>query len=765
MVIHEAVQASITPVTRDILIGPINPSGIASISAPNLLLNSHAHESHRLDSPLNPNGIVFEGSQTRYEELRGAVSEVLRDIGIRDVKDREEMLRSFDRLHEGEEKAVADFQAVLGDFQDGIVDPILEGLKDVAAFIDKEAPIILSLTGLSIGASMAGYLAVDYLRRRHDHIIKRYPQARKALSHVRGNSVSLQRLAVLTASFSGLLAGCTTGMVVVTASQTAPAPDGSSPSPAPVSPDRTLTPASNATVTAPDATHTPEPAPNIPPPEGYQPDRILGSQQIGEPYTENGEFTDSAENSITLGHKFSAQDIRDIINSKAPKYGLDAVTAESVLSDMDFALNHSSAGGPDREVSFVLNTTKDEQGNPQSKGFIILTSNNGNKMWIAKDSALGRLNLQPSVTYGLQEFSFGNWVGGEIPDKKNTVITEIDLTPFGGIGNVDFVFQNGELFAYMVVQNQTKGGLVISNVFDARETDRTTQWKFLESSTPVPDPTVEPTPTETPTPTPEPTLQHFSNSRYINVASISNQVFQLDAYPNWLQQGDYVYSHSIDVGSETIVERLSSYPGFEGAVVHTVVNGPPKGEGNQHAFILVERLKNAQIIGAWAIEKSFEVITAPPKLIHSGLGSKDYPENPIAMLSSLGMHLPDYEFRVVGGTRLISNGDGNYYVALYRVNRDQSNISDPRKVQIKIGEKYGLREELIYDEQNANKPTIRSFLITFDGNGNKTYTFIGQLPLSDDIIEIKGDMSWLGAYTGYYTKGLEVVEGELEILR
>ena len=102
MVIHEAVQTGITPATRDILNGPINPSGIASISAPNLLLNSHAHELNRLQTPLNPNGIVFEDSQTRYEEMRGAVSEVLRDIGIRDVIDREEMLRSFYRLHEGE---------------------------------------------------------------------------------------------------------------------------------------------------------------------------------------------------------------------------------------------------------------------------------------------------------------------------------------------------------------------------------------------------------------------------------------------------------------------------------------------------------------------------------------------------------------------------------------------------------------------------------------------------------------------------------------
>ncbi len=130
------------------------------------------------------------------------------------------------------------------------------------------------------------------------------------------------------------------------------------------------------------------------------------------------------------------------------------------------------------------------------------------------------------------------------------------------------------------------------------------------------------------------------------------------------------------------------------------------------------------------------------------------------------MHLPDVKFRTAGRIRLLSDGDGEYYVGMYRVNPgDPGNTVDYRRVPFELGVKQGLREEPFYDSENGNQSTMRAFLIRFRPDGQKEYVFTGQLPLALDLATIRGEITWLGVYVGQYVTGCEVVEGEGKVFR
>ena len=104
---------------------------------------------------------------------------------------------------------------------------------------------------------------------------------------------------------------------------------------------------------------------------------------------------------------------------------------------------------------------------------------------------------------------------------------------------------------------------------------------------------------------------------------------------------------------------------------------------------------------------------------------------------------------------------------LYRVNTNRSTtdaeISSPQEVELRV--KQSIRLELFYDSNNNNRASIKAFLIKYDDQGNKSYVFIGQTPLANDLTPIKGPITYLGAYVGNPVTDYEIVVGEMKIFR
>ncbi len=279
-------------------------------------------------------------------------------------------------------------------------------------------------------------------------------------------------------------------------------------------------------------------------------------------------------------------------------------------------------------------------------------------------------------------------------------------------------------------------------------------------------PTDTPAPTETATATaiPEVPIQPLKLFRSINNDIIPLAVFGRKS-PSIEVPPYYYFCCDNSVNPATVVERLPSYDGFQGSVIHSVVKGPSMQDSNQRAYVVVERAQEAQIAGPWAYEESVVVLRAPARLVHTG-----WQKDPIVMLSSIGMHLPDQKHVMVGGVRLLSEGGGQYYIGLYRVNSDQTNTVSPIKVPFKLGVKQGVREELFYNPDNGGKPTIRAFLIEFGSKGEKKYSYLGDLEMRSEVKTIYGDISWQGIYVGQYigqetSSEVEAVEGEAKVFR
>lgn len=446
-------------------------------SAPDLLFNSHAHgELDRLQ-PLDPKEIVFEAPQTSYDEMRGAASEVLRNMGFKDPIDREKMLGSFDRLREGDKEAVAVFQATLTDFQDGVVNPVLAGLRKAAEFIDEEALPLLTSAGVLIGAGMAGYLAADFILRSHRSLITKYPQARKSLG-------GLKHTVTLIAGLGGMLAGCT-GMVWATTTASTETPTAL---PAPVirvthNPSPTVDLQPSATV-PPEAEKTPRPE---------EVEVITAADYNAEALLDTIPAEDHKGDIIPLDRMTRVADRRDTLT------GWSRDEAIAKLAEMQSVLDNSNPELVKDEAIFAkavyLVLLKDGVNN-----FIILVNDTvpkgtiaGDTLWhsaIRDEAGNVILNFQPNASMGLGVKRFGNWVGPGVIDGQETFLKAVDLTPVGGIkglldGRGGIVF-DGNGIAYLVALD-AQGKVV--QVFDA------VSGTWLESETAsIPEPMATPTP-------------------------------------------------------------------------------------------------------------------------------------------------------------------------------------------------------------------------------------------------------------------------------
>lgn len=269
-------------------------------------------------------------------------------------------------------------------------------------------------------------------------------------------------------------------------------------------------------------------------------------------------------------------------------------------------------------------------------------------------------------------------------------------------------------------------------------------------------------------PTPEITPMSMTLLHINDVAGFPDEIFKdptevFGKPPFSLQVGDYYVERSPDIKPSTLIERLPNYPGFQGAVVHVKINNDKREVSMQHANIGVNRLADRQFEGAWAYEVSILVLHAPTTLVDSG-----WMGDPISPLTSVLMHpTADFaQFRAAGGVTLVTDGNGKYYVQQYRVNHGDPGVTPnrERRVPFQIGVKQGIRTELFYDSQNNNKPSIRSFVITYTDKAPK-YTYIGTMPLDTDIQTIKGDITWLGAYVSNQVLQYEVIAGEGKVFK
>ncbi|OGG20809.1 hypothetical protein A3D03_03970 [Candidatus Gottesmanbacteria bacterium RIFCSPHIGHO2_02_FULL_40_13] len=430
----------------------------ASHSAPNLVVNSHAYNrGDGLNSPLNPQGIVFEGFQTPYQEMRNAASEVLRDMGIKHKIEREEMLRSFDRLREGDEKAVEDFQATLSDFQDGVVDPILKGLHEAVKFVDEQALNILTGTEIGIGAAMAGYLAVDYLRRRHD-----FSRVKRVLKHDGSRTGSFLKALGILAGFSGILAGCT-GLVWATTTLTAEAP-----------------PTASSTLPPPQIKVTHNAPPSAPPsetPSPVPPEDTPMPETVNEASYNAHALLDTIPEENHIGNIISKESMSRLADGRDTLTGWSQDAAKAKLAEMQSVLDNLNPELVKDEAIFAktvyLVLSKDGKYN-----FIILVNDTvpegtiaGDTLWHSAtmdDTGKVIFSFQPNANMGLGVNRFGNWVGPGGIDGKETFLKAVDLTPVGGIqglldGRGRIVF-DGNGIAYIVALN--KDGQV-TQVFDA----------------------------------------------------------------------------------------------------------------------------------------------------------------------------------------------------------------------------------------------------------------------------------------------------------
>lgn len=238
---------------------------------------------------------------------------------------------------------------------------------------------------------------------------------------------------------------------------------------------------------------------------------------------------------------------------------------------------------------------------------------------------------------------------------------------------------------------------------------------------------------------------------------------------------DYFQSTNPDIGPDTLIERLPSYPGFEGPVIHVVIGGPPAGsESMQHAHIGTERVRGRQLPGDWGYEVSVKVLKAPTNLSRSVW---DVPggKGLVVSLASLLMHpsADPQQFYAFGGVQLVDRligGKRKYFISTYTVYHGNLD-PDPRMIPFEIGKKQRLRIEVYYDPDNDDRPTVRGFLQTIDDEGRASdWKYIGKKVVTD-LEErkwpIEGDITWVGAYVsrGVERDGYEIVAGEAVVYR
>ncbi len=280
-------------------------------------------------------------------------------------------------------------------------------------------------------------------------------------------------------------------------------------------------------------------------------------------------------------------------------------------------------------------------------------------------------------------------------------------------------------------------------------------------------PTITAKPSETPTATPTPEVKPLSlNSvtelkKYKIDASLfnRNQVFYKD--------GDrYIGNNGGNWGQNTEIERISSFPGFEGPVIHVTANQRQPKEGMQRPYITYEEVNQNE--GEYAYEAFYLIKQAPKNLRDSG-----WHGDPIVVLQGLLTHVNssnDGKYRLYGGVRLYYDSSVNrYYTRVYTGLKPGSGptISDisGNRVEFRIGVKHGVRTELFY---NNGIPSIRAFLITFDADGDKQYILIGQGPITDvdlKAIPIRGTIVMEGVYPSNTVNGLEAYVGEGKVYR
>ena len=705
-----------------------------------------------------------------FEDAVGRLRSGFETIGI-DEHTINITVQAFRELHERKPEAVRAFQSVVDDFKNGVVGPGMQPMYDAATGKNENGSILTDfLMGLnSVGSvAAASYLLLETLRRRKSPLLSRSPfsyllkpddpRTKKWLRHYNNRQTISIGFTVLT----GLGLACdfvigTTAPAVGSSTPIIPSPgDGNTPSP------------DSQTATPMPATPSEEVNPaktEPPPPPIYSAENLFGfldnPRSIFEAIDEIGNPSGHEEDFFVKAHRFSLKEMQDISFNVTGRYGIDPNTASSLAENMQYLLDQTAVSVPEGQVYFFSNGLSGDN----FRSLLLLASKDGNQLWVSKDSATGQLNLLLDSASGLQEKSFGSWISdGPVPQDADRILTPLDLRNIGGVGNIHVVFQNGTEFAYLgTTSDQVKSGEdVVASVFDARSQ----QWLDSGLAIPSPTPTETPAPTDTPMPVITPDSELLIKPIYlaVNIASIPSQSINQTGVS--ILYGGYYYSRSPDINKNTIVERLSTFDGFDGAVIYADVNGRPRTGGNQRAYVTIEHGGYPQQPeGPWAMEESFNVLKAPSNLKNSG-----WDQDPIAMLVSIGMHVDatheDTKFRTAGGIRLYYDG-GKYYISLYRVNTNRSTtdaeISSPQEVELRV--KQSIRLELFYDSNNNNRASIKAFLIKYDDQGNKSYVFIGQTPLANDLTPIKGPITYLGAYVGNPVTDYEIVVGEMKIFR
>lgn len=219
-------------------------------------------------------------------------------------------------------------------------------------------------------------------------------------------------------------------------------------------------------------------------------------------------------------------------------------------------------------------------------------------------------------------------------------------------------------------------------------------------------------------------------------------------------------------GPDTLLERLSSQPDFNGPVIHVVVNRREPAEGMQRPYVVYESV--IQSTGEFAYEASYLMARAPRNLQDSG-----WHGDPIVILHSLLTHIDqtaEGKYRLYGGVRLYYRpAAGKYYVRVYTGNQPGNGPAttdvEGNLVEFQIGVKQGVRTEIFY---HNGLPTIRSFLVVYSKDGTRSYILIGQGPITDATLKetpIRGTIVYEGIYASNSVQGLEAFVGEGMIYR
>lgn len=425
----------------------------------------------------------------RYLEARGLLDQSLDRIGI-DVASRQKVLSGFDTLRKGEAEAVGTFQEVVEEFQEGRVDDWIKELyQGLSKFYSQLPPdaVPLSLAGIA-GLSAMSLYGLGFILRRHPQIIKRIPGLDPPIRGIKKHGNIIERVLAVTTVLSTLGTACTAA--IQTATQpggTVPGnPDGGSPTPPAIDPTAGVEPSPTPGVEATKTTGPKEEPTNVPP--GYDVLTLLGNaagpSAVIEAITREGIPNEEVVGSKYIkAHKFSEADLISIKNSKSEQnpdgisqYGINAQAAEEKLNDIELLKSLTSASVPGGRVYYFSNGLAGDA----FRGFMLLVSEDGNSVWLAKNKDTETLNFYPNTFSGIDlsrnypperlvEF-IRPWQPAETePQETDRQITPKDISIIGGIDHLDVVFQTGTENAYLTLNNTSfKAGIdAVESVFDA----------------------------------------------------------------------------------------------------------------------------------------------------------------------------------------------------------------------------------------------------------------------------------------------------------